>query len=405
MDIFDKHALLAARHDRLLELGADPFAVEMEELHSATEATVDGRRTILAGTNNYLGLTYDAACVAAAGEALRRYGTGTTGSRIANGTYGPHKELEAALAAFLGRRSCMVFSTGYQANLAAIAGLAGPKDTLLIDADSHASIYDACKLAGATVVRFRHNDPSDLDRRLARLGGDGGCKLVVVEGMYSMLGDTAPLPELAEVKKRHGAYLLVDEAHSFGVFGGRGRGLAEAQGVEADADFVVGTFSKSLGAIGGFAASDHPRFDVLRFCARPYMFTASPSPSSVASVRAALRRIEADPALRTRIWANAERLHAGLVGIGLAPCSPVSPVIAVRLPDEVAAARAWNLLREHGVYVNLALPPGTPNGYCLLRASVSAAHAPEQIDAIVERFGRALELPGAAAAAELARTA
>lgn len=390
MDILDKYATFAARHDKLLELGADPFGVRMDELHSATEATIDGRRTILAGTNNYLGLTFDPSCIAAAQAALERYGTGTTGSRIANGTYGPHTELEAELARFLRKRSCMVFSTGYQANLAMISGLAGPRDTLLIDADSHASIYDACKLAGATVVRFRHNDPADLDRRLARLEGQGECKLVVVEGMYSMLGDTAPLPEFVEVKKKHGAFLLVDEAHSFGVFGEAGRGLAEAQGVEEEVDFTVGTFSKSLGAIGGYAAADHPRFDVLRFCARPYMFTASPSPASIASVRAALQRIEADPSLRTRIWANAERLHAGLTGLGLEPLSPVSPVIAVALPDEGTAALAWNLLRQHGVYVNLALPPGTPNSYCLLRASMSAAHEPEQIDALVERFAAVL---------------
>lgn len=409
MDIFDKYALFASRHAKLLELGADPFGLRMDELHSATEATIDGRRTILAGTNNYLGLTYDPSCIAAAQDALQRYGTGTTGSRIANGTYGPHQELEAAFARFLDRRSCMVFSTGYQANLASIAGLAGPKDTLLIDADSHASIYDACKLAGATVVRFRHNDAGDLDRRLTRLGAEGGCKLIVVEGMYSMLGDTAPLPEFVEVKRKHGAFLLVDEAHSFGVFGERGRGLAEEQGVEAEVDFVVGTFSKSLGAIGGFAASDHPKFDLLRFCARPYMFTASPSPASVASVHAALDRIATDPSLRTRIWANARRLHEGLRGIGLEPCSAVSPVIAARLPDEVTAARAWNLLREHGVYVNLALPPGTPNSYCLLRASVSAAHEPEQLDEIVERFARVMELLSGghdeAAAAALAQIA
>jgi len=297
-----------------------------------------------------------------------------------------------------------VFSTGYQANLAMIAGLAGPRDVVLIDADSHASIYDACKLAGATVARFRHNDPADLDRRLARLGSEGDCTLVIVEGMYSMLGDTAPLPEFVEVKNKHGAFLLVDEAHSFGVFGERGRGLAEAQGVEEEVDFVVGTFSKSLGAIGGFGASNHPKFDLLRFCARPYMFTASPSPASIASVRAALRRIDEDPSLRTRLWANAHRLHAGLVGLGLQPVAPASPVIAVPLPDEASAAYAWNLLREQGVYVNLALPPGTPNSLCLLRCSVSTAHTFEQIDEIVRRFGAVMEALAAKAPA-LAQTA
>jgi 8-amino-7-oxononanoate synthase len=404
MDIFDKYALFASRHEKLLQLGADPFAVRIDELHSATEADIAGRRTILAGTNNYLGLTYDPACIAAAEAALRQYGTGTTGSRIANGTYGLHQELEQAFACFLDRRSCLVFSTGYQANLAMIAGLAGPRDVVLIDADSHASIYDACKLAGATVARFRHNDPADLDRRLARLGSEGDCTLVIVEGMYSMLGDTAPLPEFVEVKNKHGAFLLVDEAHSFGVFGERGRGLAEAQGVEEEVDFVVGTFSKSLGAIGGFGASNHPKFDLLRFCARPYMFTASPSPASIASVRAALRRIDEDPSLRTRLWANAHRLHAGLVGLGLQPVAPASPVIAVPLPDEASAAYAWNLLREQGVYVNLALPPGTPNSLCLLRCSVSTAHTFEQIDEIVRRFGAVMEALAAKAPA-LAQTA
>jgi 8-amino-7-oxononanoate synthase len=404
MDIFDKYALFASRHEKLLQLGADPFAVRIDELHSATEADIAGRRTILAGTNNYLGLTYDPACIAAAEAALRQYGTGTTGSRIANGTYGLHQELEQAFARFLDRRSCLVFSTGYQANLAMIAGLAGPRDVVLIDADSHASIYDACKLAGATVARFRHNDPADLDRRLARLGSEGDCTLVIVEGMYSMLGDTAPLPEFVEVKNKHGAFLLVDEAHSFGVFGERGRGLAEAQGVEEEVDFVVGTFSKSLGAIGGFGASNHPKFDLLRFCARPYMFTASPSPASIASVRAALRRIDEDPSLRTRLWANAHRLHAGLVGLGLQPVAPASPVIAVPLPDEASAAYAWNLLREQGVYVNLALPPGTPNSLCLLRCSVSTAHTFEQIDEIVRRFGAVMEALAAKAPA-LAQTA
>ena len=387
MDILDKYAQYAQRHAQLLTLGADPFAMRVDEMHSATEADVNGRATILAGTNNYLGLTYDPACIAAAEAALRHYGTGTTGSRIANGTYALHTELETAFARFLGKRSCMVFSTGYKANLAMIAGLASPRDVVLIDADSHASIYDACKLSGATIVRFRHNDATDLDKRLTRLGSEGDCKLVIVEGLYSMLGDTAPLPDFVEVKKRHGAWLLVDEAHSFGCFGAHGRGLAEQQGVEEDVDFVVGTFSKSLGAIGGFGASNHPQFDLLRLCARPYMFTASPSPASIASVQAALGRIEADPGLRDRLWANAHRLHAGLLRLGLRPCSPPSPVVAVPMPNEATAALAWNLLREHGVYVNLALPPGTPNSLCLLRSSVSAAHTFEQIDEIVSRFG------------------
>ena len=327
---------------------------------------------------------------------IREHGTGTTGSRIANGTYGIHRELEAEIARFLNRRSALIFPTGYQANLGMLAGLAGPRDVILMDADSHSSIYDGCRLSGATVVRFRHNDPDDLDRRLGRLQDQGDCKLIVVEGIYSMLGDRAPLAEFAEIKRRHGAYLLVDEAHSLGVLGAHGRGAAEEQGIEGDVECVVGTFSKSLGAVGGFGASDHPKFDVLRYCSRPYMYTASSSPSSVASVLAAFRQIERRPELRARLWDNARTLYDGLIAAGFEICSAMSPIIAIRLPDERSAVWAWNRLLENGVYVNLALPPGTPNAVCLLRCSVSAAHTPAQIDEVCRRFGKvAADLQGA----------
>jgi 8-amino-7-oxononanoate synthase len=387
MDIFDKYANVAGRHDRLLELGIDPFAVRIDEILSATLARINGRETILVGTNNYLGMTFDPACIEAGIEAMRHQGTGTTGSRIANGTYGLHKELEEEIARFLGRRKAIVFSTGYTANLGMIAGLAGPRDVILLDADSHSSIYDGCRLSGAKVIRFRHNDPDDLDKRLGRLGPEGDCKLVIVEGIYSILGDRGPLRELVEVKDRHGAFLLVDEAHSLGVFGDHGRGVAEADGVEAGCDFIAGTFSKRLGSIGGFGVSDHPRFEVLRFAARPYMFTASPGPATIATTLTALRRIQEMPELRTQIWANAGALYDGLAGQGFEICAPASPIIAVKLKDELTAVWAWNRLLELGVYVNLALPPGTPNGACLLRCSLSAAHTRAQIDEVVRRFG------------------
>jgi 8-amino-7-oxononanoate synthase len=386
MDILEKYNLPAMRHRRVLELGHDPFRTSMEEVYSATEAKVNGRRTILVGTNNYLGLTFNRGCMDAAIEAVRTHGTGTTGSRIANGTYGEHEKLEREIAQFLNRRSAMVFSTGYQANLAMISGLAGAHDIVFVDADSHASIYDGCKLSGATVIRFRHNDAADLDKRLARAGDAGASKLVIVEGIYSMLGDTAPIADFVAVKKKHGAFLLVDEAHSLGVLGDHGRGAAEVGGCEADVDFVVGTFSKSLGAIGGFAASDHPDFDVLRFCARPYMYTASASPSVVASVRAALQQMQEEPELRKRLWRNGEALRAGLIALGFEVASPPSPIVAVKMPDEETAVYAWNRLLQHGVYVNLALPPGTPNGLSLLRSSVSAAHTLLQIEEVCSRF-------------------
>jgi 8-amino-7-oxononanoate synthase len=386
MDILDKYDLIAKRHSGLLEVGEEPFGLRMERVLSATEAMVNGRKTILAGTNNYLGLTFDPECIAAGVETMRSQGTGTTGSRIANGSYAMHQDLEAAIAKYLNRKHAIVFSTGYQANLGMLAGLAGPHDTIFMDADSHSSIYDGVRLSGAKVIRFRHNDAVDLDRRLARAEDDGACKLIVVEGIYSMLGDKAPMKELAEVKRRHGAYLLVDEAHSLGVLGEHGRGAAEEAGVEEDVDFVVGTFSKSLGAIGGYGASNHPKLDVLRFNARAYMYTASCSPSSVATVTKALERMQESPELQQRLWSNANTLYDALSELGYEICSPASPILAVRLTDEATAVWVWNRLLQSGIYVNLALPPGTPNGACLLRCSLSAAHSDEQIEEIRRQF-------------------
>ncbi|WP_119168675.1 serine palmitoyltransferase [Algihabitans albus] len=385
-DIFDKYGDIAVRHDQLLDAGADPFGVCLEEVYSPTEAMVNGRRTILAGTNNYLGITFDPACIEAAAQAIRKHGTGTTGSRIANGTYSNHRQLEDELASFMNCRHALGFPTGYQANLGMLVGLAGPKDVMLIDADSHASIYDGARLSGATIVRFRHNDPADLDRRLRRLEGEGKSHLVVVEGIYSMLGDRAPIAEFAEVKNKHGAYLLVDEAHSLGVLGDTGRGAAEAEGVADQVDFYVGTFSKSLGSVGGFGASNHPRFEVLRYCSRQYMYTASSAPSNVASVITAIRQIRNDSTLRERLWRNAEEVYQRLLAQGFKICAPTSPIIAVQLPDIETAYYAWSRLLEAGVYVNLAVPPGTPHGESLLRCSVSAAHTEAQINEICRRF-------------------
>jgi 8-amino-7-oxononanoate synthase len=384
MALFDRFQDLIRSHAAVKAVGADPFGVKMDRVVSPTEAIVEGRPTILVGTNNYLGLTFDSSCVEAAVEALETHGTGTTGSRIANGSYGGHTGLEDALASFYGCRSAMVFTTGYQANLGIISTIADTGDYLIIDADSHASIYDACKMSRATVIRFKHNDAADLDKRLQRLADTGGNKIIVVEGIYSMLGDQAPLAEIAAVKRRHGAYLVVDEAHSMGVLGPTGRGLAEAVGVEADVDFIVGTFSKSLGAIGGFCVSNHPEFDVLRIRCRPYMFTASLPPSIVGSVTAALKVIVQRPDLRTRLWANVNTIYDGLKRRGFSLGPQKGPVVAVQLPSPEMAVQAWQLLLQSGVYVNLALPPATPNGFSLLRCSVCAAHSRRQLERVIE---------------------
>ena len=323
-----------------------------------------------------------------AGGALQAHGTGTTGSRIANGTYAAHQALEAQIARFLGRRHAMVFTTGYQANLGTLSALAGRDDDLLLDADGHASIYDGARLSAAQVTRFRHNDADDLYRRMKLLAGraDGrpaGQQLIVVEGIYSMLGDLAPLREIAAVKRETGAYLLVDEAHSLGVLGETGRGLAELAGVEDDVDYVLGTFSKSLGSIGGFCAGNDPDFGLLRVASRAYMFTASLPPSVVASVSRALEVMEERPALRAALMRNAERLHGGLSRAGFALGPTASPIVSVRMPDPATASMFWNRLLQAGIYVNLALPPATPGSQSLLRTSVTAAHTTAEVDALI----------------------
>lgn len=392
MDLLDKYNPIIEAKAKLPFDDGDPFTVCMDEVLSQTEAVINGRRTILAGTNNYMGMTFDPDCIAAAGEALVHQGTGTTGSRVLNGTYSGHRELEETLAEFYGTEHAMVFSTGYQANLAMISALCGSKDFLLIDADSHASIYDGCKMSDATVVRFRHNDPADLDKRLRRIDPAAG-RLVVVEGLYSMLGDKAPLKELVAVAKSHGAAVLVDEAHSLGVYGETGRGVSQEAGVEADVDFIVGTFSKSVGTIGGFCVSNHPKFEVLRLVARPYLFTASLPPSVVASATVAIRKIATAADLRKQLWAGATRLHKGLDDLGFDLGASVSPITAVKVADQAMALRFWSGLLHEGVYVNLAFPPATPQGIYLLRCSLSAAHSDDQIDTMIERFahvGRAL---------------
>jgi 8-amino-7-oxononanoate synthase len=385
MSLFDKFEQIAAARQPFVERGIHSNVV-MDKVISPTEGIINGRPVILAGTNNYLGLTFDPDCIEAASIAVQKQGTGTTGSRMANGSYSDHVQLEQELAEFFGCQYGMVFSTGYIANLAMLSALTGPADVLLIDADSHASIYDGCRLSGAEIIRFRHNDPENLAKRLQRLGERASNTLIVVEGIYSMFGDRAPLAEIAEVKAEYSACLLVDEAHSLGVLGSNGRGLAEEAGVEDSVDFVVGTFSKSLGAIGGFCVSNHPAMDMIPLAARPYIFTASSSPSIIASTREALKVLKARPQLRNKLWDNAHHLYEKMQGLGFELGPEPSPVVAVRVSNIDEVIVMWKGLLERGVYVNMVTPPATPDGGCLLRCSVSAGHSPEQIEKIVQGF-------------------
>jgi 8-amino-7-oxononanoate synthase len=387
-DLFSKFDPLIAEKAALMATGVrDPIGIVMDEVRSPTEAVIDGRETILLGTYNYMGMTFDPDVIAAGKQALDKFGSGTTGSRVLNGTYQGHKECEEALKEFYGTAHAMVFSTGYQANLGLMSTIAGKEDYIILDADSHASIYDGCALGNAQIVRFRHNSVEDLDKRLGRLPAEGG-RLVVLEGVYSMLGDIAPLKEMVQVAKKHGAMVVVDEAHGMGFFGANGRGVFEEAGVEDQVDFVVGTFSKSVGTVGGFVVSNHPKFEVLRLVCRPYVFTASLPPSVVATAATSIRKLMHADDKRAHLWENSKRLHKGLrdLGFDIATQQAESAIIAILLPDQQTTVRMWQALLEQGVYVNMARPPATPAGMYLLRCSLCAEHTSEQVGRILAKF-------------------
>jgi 8-amino-7-oxononanoate synthase len=398
MHLFDKLQPIA---DRLAALGggAVPFDTTIEALVSPTEVIIDGRRVLMCGSNNYFGLSFHPDVIAAARAALEQEGSGTTGSRAANGTYARHRRLERQFAALYGRAHGMVFTTGYQANLGVISGLCQSGDTLVVDLESHASIYDGARLSGAQVFAFRHNSAADLEKKISRLPEPGRC-LVVVEGLYSISGDVAPLGEIAEVCRARGVLLMVDEAHSFGAYGARGLGCAEAQGVLDRVDFVVGTFSKALAGVGGYCVSNHDALRLLHFAARPYVFTASGSPATIAGVEAALDILRRDRSLQGQLWDVVRRVYRGLRDLGFAVAASESPIVSVRVGTAEQAVAFWRALLDAGVYTNLVLPPACPADACVLRTSYSAAHTPAQIDDALDAFatvGRALGLVPAGA--------
>jgi 8-amino-7-oxononanoate synthase len=398
-DLMSKFDPIIAERQALIDTGVtDPFAIVMERVKSPTEAVIAGRDTILLGTYNYMGMTFDPDVIQAGKDALDTFGSGTNGSRMLNGTFRDHIEVEDALRDFYGVSGAIVFSTGYMANLGMISTLAGKGEYVILDADSHASIYDGCKQGNAEIVRFRHNDVADLDKRLGRLPEDAG-KLVILEGVYSMLGDIAPLKEMVAVAKKHGAMVLSDEAHSMGFYGPNGRGVYEEQGCEGDVDFIVGTFSKSVGTVGGFCVSNHPKFEAIRLACRPYIFTASLPPSVVATAATSIRKLKYAHNKRQHLWENARALHSGLKALGfrLGTEKPDSAIIAVILDDQEQAVAMWQSLLDGGLYVNMARPPATPAGTYLLRCSLCAEHTPAQIATVIKMFeaaGRAMGVIG-----------
>lgn len=391
VDLLAKFDPIIQTREQLLSAGVeDPFNLVMEQVLSPTRAICNGRDTILLGTYNYMGMTFDEDVIAAGKQAMEDFGAGTTGSRVLNGTFRDHRDVEAALREFYDMDHAMVFSTGYQANLGIISTLAGKGDYIILDIDSHASIWDGCAMGNAEVVPFKHNDIEALEKRLKRVP-EGAGKLVVLEGVYSMMGDVAPLREMVRICKEYGAMVLVDEAHSMGFIGENGRGVAEEQGVLADVDFIIGTFSKSVGTVGGFCVSNHPKFEVLRLVCRPYVFTAALPPSVMASSAVSIRKLMHGGNKRAHLWENSRTLHQGLIDLGfkLGTETPQSAIIAVIMPDLEKGAMMWEALLKEGLYVNLARPPATPAGMTLLRCSLCAEHSAEQVQTILGMFERA----------------
>jgi 8-amino-7-oxononanoate synthase len=380
---------------------------------------MEGAERIMLGSNNYLGLTGDERVIAGAEDALRRYGTGLTGSRLLNGTIPLHLELESEIAQWMGTEDAMVFTTGHQANLGTLGTLLGPSDTVIVDSGDHASILDGCLLSRAKMRPFRHNRLEKLEKMLERAQGDGGGVLVVVDGVFSMEGDIAPLGEIAELCGRYGARLMVDEAHGAGVLGECGAGTSELLGVAESVDLRMGTFSKSLASCGGFLAGPHEVIEYLRISSRAFLFTASAVPAAVGAALAALRVVRSPdgPPLLEKALANARRLRDGLHERGFAVVAPqalpggaqvqehapgvlsdgsgaltiVTPIVPVLVGDDWKAAVLWRALYDAGVFVNTALHPAVPPGGALLRTSVMATHDNATLDRALEAFSQVKE--------------
>jgi 8-amino-7-oxononanoate synthase len=381
-----------ASPNRAKELGIYPFFIPLDETEG-TEVTIQGRRLVMLGSNNYLGLTTHPEVREAAVRAIREFGTSCTGSRFLNGTLALHGELERRLARFVGKEKALVFSTGYQANLGVLSALIGRSDVVICDKEDHASIVDGCRLALGRMARFRHNHAEDLDRVLAACPSGAG-KLVVVDGVFSMGGEIARLPEIAPVCRRHEARLLVDDAHAMGILG-KGRGTAAHFGMVDDVDLIVGTFSKSFASVGGFVAGDETTIHWIQHLARSLIFSASLPAPNVAAALAALDVMEREPERVERVNAIADRMRRSLRSLGFDIGQSETPIIPIFIGDSLETMRAWRALFDAGVYVNVAIPPAVPPGKALLRTSYMATHTDEQMDRVLETFavvGRSLGL-------------
>lgn len=357
--------------------------------------TMDGQKVIMLGSNNYLGLTSHPKIKEAAIEATRKYGAGCAGSRLLNGTLDIHVRLEERLARFMKRDHVLVFSTGYGVNVGVLSCLLSRHDVALLDKMDHASIIDGVQMSLGKAIKFRHNDPEDLGKKLENVGPGKG-RLIVVDGVFSMEGDVTPLPEIVKQKNAHGARLFVDEAHSLGVFGENGRGIAEHFGLEDDVDLIMGTFSKSLATVGGFIAVDDPQvLDFIKHNARAQLFTASIPPAAAAAVEAAIDIVENEPERRQQLWDNTNYMKRELESLGFETCGSQSPVIPLLVGDDHATYHMANRLQEEGVFVNAAVTPAVPPGHGVIRTSYMATHTREHLDqalGVIAKVGRELSI-------------
>lgn len=381
MDLFKKCEDFT-EHRLAQRAGFYPYFLPIAENHG-TEVTINGRRLIMAGSNNYLGLTKHPKVIEAASDALHRFGTSNNGSRFLNGTLELHVQLEERLAKFMRKEAALVFSTGYLTNLGSISALSDKGDVVVLDKDAHACIVDGARLGYGDVKRFRHNDVRDLERVLSGLPAKAG-KLVVVDGLYSMEGDIAPLTDIVRLCKEYKARLLVDDAHGIGVLGSRGAGACDAQGVEDQVDLVMGTFSKSFASLGGFIAGPRAVMDYLRHHARAMIFSASVTPASVAAALASLDVIESEPRLRERLKEISDKMRNGFRGMGLeVGCGEGTPIVPIFIGDRVKTMQVWRKVLEKGVFVNAIVVPAVQPGRDLLRTSYMATHQDEQLDTIL----------------------
>jgi len=388
-DVFEKCRKYTTAKD-VMAAGLYPY-FHVVESEQSPEVITEGRKMIMLGSNNYLGLANHPKVKEAAIEAVRKYGSGCAGTRLLNGNLDIHVKLEEKLASFFRKEAALTFPTGYQTNLGIITSLAGKHDVVVIDKLDHASIIDACRLSYAEVKKFRHSDMGSLEYVLKECGNRG--KLVVVDGVYSMEGDIAPLPDIVTICRKYGARLMVDDAHGIGVLGKTGRGTVEHFGLEKDVDIIMGTYSKSLASIGGFVAASEEVIHYMKHCSRQLIFSASPPPASVAAVIAALDIVAEDPERRERLWHNTHKMMAALKQMGYDTGVAKTPIIPLVIGEMERAFMLWKNLYDEGVFVNPVVPPATTPGRCLIRTSYMATHTDEMLDralGVFEKTGRKL---------------